>query len=324
VNPPNLPVSRYIFTFRALQPIVNTTFSSSLWHGQFGRALRQVVQCVQPRSECKHCMLLHNCDYALLFYGVRPNNAQVMRKYDTIPVPHAFQCALSQPMQLQTGELFSIKMSLIGLSNQKLPSVIKSMENIAQQGLQKQRFKAALNSVSIVHKKGQEALLYANGLLLSLPQTYNPSIPQCPAMVRLQWCTPYRDKAIKGKQEISTLNITKLMMAIIRRISLMQNFYTDTPLATDFIQLKQLAITLEATCLMQSLSFSQQSRYSAKHQTQIPTSGVLGYLDLSLKGVESLWPYLFLGQFLNVGQNASMGFGRYKIMALADNNDGLN
>jgi hypothetical protein len=225
-------------------------------------------------------------------------------------------------MQLQAGELFSIKMSLVGSSYKKLPAIIESMENIGQQGFQRQRFKATLNSISIQYQYGQEELLYANGLLLSLSREYSPTTPRCPSLIRLQWSTPYRDKAIKGNQKPITLKISKLMMAIIRRISLLQNFYTSTPLATDFIQLKQLATTLESACLMQSLSFSQQSRYSAKHKKQLPTSGVLGYLDLSLEGLEDLWPYLFLGQFLNVGQNASMGFGRYKILVVNTEKDG--
>ncbi len=316
MTPPQLPFAIYSFTFRALQPIVNTKFSASLWHGQFGRALREIVSCVQPRSECKHCMLLHNCDYALLFYGARPSYTQIMRKYDTIPVPHVFRGEISQTMQIQKDELFTIKMTLIGSSIKKLPTLIESMENIGQQGLTRQRFKARLNSVSVHYQEGQEQLLYANGLLLSLAAEHIPTIPKCPSLIRLQWCTPYRDKAAKGKQHPMRLNITKLIMTIIRRISLLQNFYTNTPLETDFIQLKSYAQQLESSCLTQSLTFSQHSRYSAKHKAHIPTSGVLGYLDLSLNGLESLWAYLFLGQFLNVGQNASMGFGRYKILSV--------
>lgn len=316
MNPPNLPISIYSFTFRALQPIVNTDFSASLWHGQFGRALRETVKCVQPHSECKQCMLLHHCDYALLFYGARPSNTKIMRKYDTIPVPHAFHGEITQPMKIQKNALFSIKMSLVGSTIKKLPTIIESMENMGRQGFEKQRFKATLNSVSIQHQEGEEELLYANGLLLSLSKEYTPIIPKCPSLVRLQWRTPYRDRAIKGRQKPMTLNIAKLMMAIIRRISLLQNFYTSSPLETDFIHLKELSKKLESSCLTQSLLFSQHRRYSAKHKAHLPTSGVLGYLDLSLKGVESLWPYLFLGQFLNVGQNASMGFGQYKILTV--------
>lgn len=314
--PPKLPVSTYVFTFKALQTIIDTHFSASLWHGQFGRSLRHTVQCVQPNSECKQCMLLHNCDYALLFNGTPPANRTMMRKYDNIPVPYAFRCSISQPMQVQTGELFSIEMNLIGSSFHKLPAIIKSMENIGQCGLEKRRYRATLNSVSVQHQQGEETLLYANGLLLSLVQEVTPIIPPCPDMIRLEWLTPYRAKSVKHDQQPNTLAIDKLMMAIVRRVSLLQNFYTDIPLDTDFSALKILSLQFEAACLDSKLQFSQQHRFSAKHKERLPTSGVLGHLDLSLKGLDDLWPYLFLGQFLNVGQNASMGYGRYKVMIL--------
>lgn len=320
---PTLPVSLYTFTFKALQPIFNVNFSAGLWHGQFGRSLRHIVQCVQPHSECKDCMLLHQCDYAFLFNGTPPVNREIMRKYQNIPVPYAFCSPISLSMQVQTGELFSIQMRLIGTSCHKLPIIIKSMENIGQSGLEKKRYRATLNSVSVQYQdqQGQETLLYANGLLLSLATQQIPMIPPCPAFIRLQWCSPYRAKSVKGNQKISTVDSAKLMMSLIRRVSLLQNFYTDTPLSVDFIALKKLSSQLEKACIKKSLQFSLvEERFSAKHKQRLPTSGVLGSLDFSLQGLDDLWPYLFLGQFLNVGQNASMGFGRYKLMVLQDEN----
>jgi hypothetical protein len=261
-------------------------------------------------------MLLHHCDYSLLFYGARPLKAQLMRKYDTIPVPHVFQGEISQPMQVRTGELFSIGLSLIGSACYKLPVIIDSMEKMGQNGFKRQRFKASLNSVSLQTQHGIEEQLYANGLLFSSAREVVPVVPDMPLFICLQWCTPYRAKAVKNNQHLKTIDISKLMMAIIRRISLLQHFYMDTPLAADFLALKKRSQQLEAACFEQSIHPSQQRRYSAKHQRHLATSGSLGYFYFSLKGLEALWPYLFLGQFLNVGQNASMGFGRYKIMVL--------
>ena len=315
---PTLPVSLYTFTFKALQPIIDVNFSASLWHGQFGRSLRHIVHCVQPNSECKDCLLLHHCDYSFLFNGTPPVNRKIMRKYENIPVPYAFCMPIAQSMQVQAGELFSIQMSLIGTSCHKLPAFIKSMENIGQCGLKKQRYRATLNSVSVQYQQGQETLLYANGLLLSLPKQQTPTIPPCPAFIRLQWCSPYRAKSVKGNEQINSIDIAKLMMSIIRRIFLLQNFYTENPLQTDFIALKKLSSKLKTACLNSSLQVALSTRKSTKHGEWLPTSGVIGTLDFSLQGLDELWPYLFLGQFLNVGQNASMGFGRYKIMVLAD------
>jgi hypothetical protein len=265
-------------------------------------------------------MLLHHCDYAFLFNGTPPVNRKIMRRYQNIPVPYTFCNPISESMQVQTGELFSIQMGLIGSSYHKLPAIIKSMENIGQCGLKKRRYRATLNSVSVQDQQGQETLLYANGLLLSLAKQQTPTTPSCPAFIRLQWCSPYRAKSIKGNEETHTVDIAKLMMSIIRRTSLLQNFYTESPLQTNFITLKKLSSKLKTACLSTSLQPALSTRKSAKHGEWLPTSGVVGTLDLSLQGLDDLWPYLFLGQFLNVGQNASMGFGRYKVMVLQDEN----
>lgn len=312
---PNLPITAYIFNFKACETINNTRFNASLWHGQLGRALRSIVHCVQPNTECKNCLLVNHCDYALLFYGAPPLATTVMKNYEKIPVPHLFQIPIEQVMQVQAGELFSVTLHLIGQTSHKLPLIIHAMQNIARLGLGKQRFKAELDSVSMIKARGEEVLVYSHQTLFSLPN-FTPSLPSCPAFIRLQWLTPYRDNRIGYNKANQQLSIYKLLMAIIRRVSLLQRFYTDTSLDADFVQLKTLSQQAEQQCSPPSLFFSEHSRFSAKHQRRIDSSGVLGHLDLSLEGVTELWPYLFLGQFLNVGKNASMGYGRYKLLQI--------
>jgi hypothetical protein len=89
-----------------------------------------------------------------------------MRKYDTIPVPHAFHCNINTPMQVRTGELFSVTMSLIGSACYKLVAIINSMKNMGQCGFKRQRFKATLERVCLETQHGIDELLYANDVLL--------------------------------------------------------------------------------------------------------------------------------------------------------------
>jgi CRISPR/Cas system endoribonuclease Cas6 (RAMP superfamily) len=58
------------------------------------------------------------------------------------------------------------------------------------------------------------------------------------------------------------------------------------------------------------------SRYSATHGKSLDTGGWMGHLELDIQGLDELWPYLWLGQWLNVGKNASMGFGRYSVVGI--------
>jgi hypothetical protein len=132
-----------------------------------------------------------------------------------------------------------------------------------------------------------------------------------PQRVILRFITPYKQS---GKTSNEGLAIPAFLMAIVRRVSLLQYFYTDKQLDADFKHLKTLAHGLKVA--NNQLIGQPQSRYSAKHRTMLDASGVLGSLELDLQGMEALWPYLYLGQWLNVGKNASMGFGRYALLSV--------
>jgi sortase (surface protein transpeptidase) len=98
-------------------------------------------------------------------------------------------------------------------------------------------------------------------------------------------------------------------MGIIRRISLLQYFYTDKRLQADFKQLKQQTQQIEI--IKQALHWQRGQRFSARSSTTADTSGWMGQLEI--KNNITLWPYLWLGQWLGIGKNASMGFGRYRL-----------
>ncbi len=41
--------------------------------------------------------------------------------------------------------------------------------------------------------------------------------------------------------------------------------------------------------------------------------GLLGSMTMNLERIESLWPYLYLGQWLHAGKGTNMGLGRYRL-----------
>jgi CRISPR/Cas system endoribonuclease Cas6 (RAMP superfamily) len=42
----------------------------------------------------------------------------------------------------------------------------------------------------------------------------------------------------------------------------------------------------------------------------------MGNVDIDLSQHQELWAYLYLGQWLGVGKNASMGFGQYRLVTI--------
>ena len=104
-----------------------------------------------------------------------------------------------------------------------------------------------------------------------------------------------------------------LFTNLLRRISLLTNFHTDTPLETDFASLACAARTIEVDSAQ--LRWHDWTRYSSRQSTLMQMGGLLGSVTLRGEGLAPFWPYLWLGQWTHAGKATSMGLGRYRIAA---------
>ena len=61
------------------------------------------------------------------------------------------------------------------------------------------------------------------------------------------------------------------------------------------------------------------TRYSSRQQQEMALGGVVGqwHLHTNADTLEQLWPWLWLGQWLHVGKNASFGLGGYRLQGLS-------
>jgi hypothetical protein len=304
---PELPIADYQFTYEAKQKLNVPHYSGALWHGVFGRALKQLV-CVTNMDQCDPCMFLYQCDYPYLFRGPRPPDSDLMRKYSTIPVPHIFRVDDTTEHTLQSNQHFSVKMVLTGSANNKLPAIIKAMYAAGIAGLGKQRIECQLIDIMQTGPQQQSDQLMSDGRFTGHAHASIPEASDLPNQVQLEYLTPYKPSGALNTQKI---DVTRFIMAVIRRISLLQYFYTGKQLDADFRQLK---ITSELLSINnEQLHWQHYQRYSASHGKAIDTSGWLGRYNICLENCDCIWPYLWLGQWLGAGKNASMGFGRYQL-----------
>ncbi|MBK8640361.1 MAG: CRISPR system precrRNA processing endoribonuclease RAMP protein Cas6 [Chromatiaceae bacterium] len=300
-NLPNLPVSLYRFSYLAGEDLHLPADPREFWHGVFGLRLREIA-CVLPGIECRACLLLHHCAYSHLFSGPCPPDAELMRRYDTIPVPHAFQIDGTYPATLRANATLAVSMALVGDANDQLPLVIQTMAAAGQGGLGKGRGRAWLQDVTQILPDGTPPHPVATkGRLLTMLPPQAPPTPPIPDAIRLVFLSPYKPSG----QPAGGTSLGHLLMAIVRRISLLQYFYTGVRLEAPFPELK--AASEGVRVLGQTLRHQDASRQGKR----LDTGGLLGHIDLDLTGIEPLWPYLHLGQWLNVGKKASMGYGRY-------------
>ena len=135
------------------------------------------------------------------------------------------------------------------------------------------------------------------------------AVPPLPHLVRFTFLTPY---LLAGDTDLEAgFNDTELFMQLIRRISSLQHLYTCFPLLTDYRNLKSLTVS----SLILDANFTVQNKYSYGKSDK-KFNAVRGECIMSLEKKEELWPWLYLGQFLNVGKLAGKGFGRYTLTAV--------
>nr|CAA6825497.1 MAG: Unknown protein [uncultured Thiotrichaceae bacterium] len=300
-----LPLSVYRFEYEALDKIMLPEQPGVLWHSQFGKTLRNLV-CIVKNTACEQCLFLHQCDYTRLFQGTKPPDTAIMRKYNAIPSPHIIQSAHQQDKVIAAGETLSVDIVLPGQANTRAATLIKTLYHLGQHGLGYKNGRINLKQVTQYLANGQTLELLSEGSLAEATAPQIIPIPVAPETCRISLLTPYKPSGNAGSVDIS-----RYLMAIIRRVDLIQYFYTGQKLQADFPHLKTL--TQAITVTVQSVRKEKGQRYSAALGKLKDTSGFVGHIDLDLRECEELWPFLWVGQWLGVGKNASMGFGQYQV-----------
>ncbi len=310
MDQPQLSLAHYRLRFRADDDLHLPAYPRSLWHGVFGNALRDLV-CIAPGSDCASCLALHHCDYSLLFSGPRPPGSDRMRKYDRIPVPHVLH--VPETGSRRRGQSVELGLTLIGRANDRLGLVIHALSRAAANGLGQRRGRATLVEAVQLPHNGRMPLLVAktSQLLPSIPPDA-PQPPPTPPMLRLHFVSPYR--VSNDANDAGNFNVGRFLMTLVRRISLLQYFYGAKALDADFQALKAISVTTEIHD--STLHFQRGQRTAAAHPNPKDTGGLSGSFELPLAGIEPFWPYLFIGQWLSLGKNASMGFGQYELAAV--------
>jgi hypothetical protein len=307
-----LPLSILEFKYQRLDPFALSKDNIPLWHSVFGNALHQ-NSCIFSNTPCfdkhhnhphihntqKNCALLYLCNYPYLFDRIAPPDSEMMRG-KKIPVPHVFRFNTAMTHLPHNESILTVTMVVIGQAISKYDAIIQAMQRAGSNGIGKQRYQIKLIEVKQHITEDNSQTRWQNHII-SPPKPDKMITPQCPSTITIRFETPYKTK--------SKFDAGSLLMGIIRRISLLQYFYTDKRLQADFKQLKQQTQQIEI--IKQALHWQRGQRFSARSSTTADTSGWMGQLEI--KNNINLWPYLWLGQWLGIGKNASMGFGRYRL-----------
>ncbi len=305
INDPSIPLSSYRFYFDTSHPVRLPDYPGSAWRGAFGHALKKTV-CVVRDTPCQQCLLRHACAYSYVFETTPPSNTGKMRKYTTTPHPFVFRFA-AEPAT----EEYSFDLNLFGHGQRFFPYIIHALHMAGQNGVGGNRQPFRLKKIDAIDFQGQHVTVYQDAELRSQQSVQIPPLPAMPEKIDLLFHSPVRIKHDNKNITANHFNFGALFSALLRRISMISYFHTDTPLETDYAGLAAAARNVQISG--QNLRWYDWTRYSSRQQTEMQMGGLLGTVSLNMHGLDDFWPYLWLGQWTHVGKGTSMGMGAYTI-----------
>ena len=333
---PTLPLARYRVRFREHLPEGSPSLASprtgylgSAWRGVFGRALRNTV-CVTRLPACDPCVLLRSCPYPFLFESRTPPGAKKLTRYPHTPGPYVLEPADPHFDSEDDGTL-NLGVTLFGPANDHLPYVVHALDRAAQGGLTARRIPLEMVDVQAEAEtpgpgaaegnvadddgprteNGWTTVFEPGGRLSPVPASH-PTLPALPpSSIRVRLLTPLRMKRQERFVGAADFDFRAFASNLLRRISLLTYFFSETPLETDFAGLLRHAESIPTT--EHALRWQDWTRRSSRQNAEIPMGGVVGSFRLTRPGLDPFWPMLWLGQWTHVGRGCSMGLGRYAL-----------
>ena len=310
LNKPQLPFAVYRFRFKALEPVRLPDYSGSAWRGVFGNSLKRLV-CVTRDPQCEHCLLYRSCIYPYIFETPPDPGVGKMRKYNAAPHPFVLYPGATMSGQLAADTEHELDVTLFGHGNRQLPYIIHALDRAAQRGIGKQRGKLGLLEVRQRVQEDWVSIYEPDASLRPVPPL-TPELPDCPAQLTLRFVAPFRMKVEDRLVTPESFAFKRLFSALLRRISLLTAFHTDTPLETDFADLTRSAGAIAVA--QHTLRWHEWTRYSSRQDSLMQLGGLLGEITIEDCDLTRFWPYIWLGQWTHAGKSTSMGLGKYEVI----------
>jgi hypothetical protein len=307
----SLPLARYRFSFRMEDDLRLPEYSGSLLRGQFGAALRRNA-CMTGASTCHPCPLLHTCPYPTIFETPAPSS-HPLQHFSQVPNPYVIEPPAFGLRRLSAGETIAFHLVLVGRALAQLPLITHAFERAFAQGFGRDRSRGRLLALEAEGESGIQSVWDAERSRI-IPHSQTLTMPRLPRVrtITLKISTPLRLQNQGRPTSPDALRPRTLFTAILRRASLLLELHAGIP-ALDPAQATRLAASAARVSDDRALRWQDWTRYSSRQKQEMTLGGVVGEWRISGE-LDELLPWFWLGQWLHVGKNATMGMGMYALI----------
>ncbi len=231
-----------------------------------------------------------------------------MRRYTA--APHPFVLRIDSR---QDGAPYRLGLILFGRADRHLPYFVHALAEAGKTGLGRQRRAFELIEVRQAQRPdaGDWRSIYAPGQPLNPVAGSVIEPPDPPEWLEIHLETPLRLRREEHLVTPARFGFADLFGALLRRISMLSYFHTETPLEVDFAGLSEAS--REVPLYEPKLRWYDWTRYSSRQDTTLEMGGLFGRFRLRGRDIGPFWPYLWLGQWTHAGKGATLGLGRYRI-----------
>jgi hypothetical protein len=321
-----LPIARYRFEVRMEGELRLPEYAGSLLRGQFGAALRHTA-CMTGESRCDGCALRRTCPFPMIFDAPAPPE-HALQKFSQVPNSYVIEPPPFGTRSVAAGNVLGFHMVLVGRSIAQLPLIAHAWGRAFVQGIGRDRVRGTVENIAIVDappalqspgesEPGLTSVWDAEAKRI-LHHEASIRVPEFPALdaVSLSVRTPLRLQSQGRPLEAAELTPRVLLGQLLRRASLILEFHADLPPSGE-----EAALVRSSEGLLQSkdLRWRDWTRYSTRQQQQMHFGGVVGSWSLAGQPLQRLLPWLWIGQLLHAGKNATFGMGAYDLRTAAGN-----
>lgn len=306
-TPFSIPLARYRLEWTVQTPIRLPEYAGSALRGVFGSALRGVV-CMTGLSECPGCGLWRTCPYPLVFET--PPVLEGTNALAVTPNPYVIEPPPWGAREYQPEEPLVFHMVLVGKALDQIALIILAWQRALARGIGPGNGKAMLHRVVLEEEAGEMEIFTPEGGVIQDHVTLVTLPPwREQGEIPLQFLTPtriQRDGSPLGPERLTPRDV---LVGLMRRVSQVVEIHTAHSLPGDYAALARQA---EGIGAHGRLKWQDWTRRSGRQQQAMSLGGVVGNWTLT-GALEPFWAYLYLGQWLHLGKNATFGLGQYRI-----------